>query len=378
MQHKHFPIFLFPVLLLLFALFSLTGCSKDTPQRAVKRELGLIRKLDENTIKAFISYEDMMNSNSSTSDVGTETTNAVKLFFQDFDYKIKSTSINDNKASVHVEITNLDTHALAKDVCLALVQKSTGSSSQQEMSLNSYFALLGDLLSENSYPLVTRPADISLLKTEDGWMIQNTDQLEDDLVSGFISYLKDPYLVTPEEMITVVLEGLMAKSPEEWKTYLNMQDIFSTYSQNYEKTDDALAEQLSRHISYKILSVTEDQEQKSATAKITITSLDMECVLKRYQELLMDYAATTESIRASSSELADETASLLAQALTENEATTDTEVVIHFTNNGSSWEMQLNEDFTNALLGNAGAAIENFQNDSSDTSEGTFETETSP
>ena len=60
MQHKHFPIFLFPVLLLLFALFSLTGCSKDTPQRAVKRELGLIRKLDENTIKAFISYEDMM------------------------------------------------------------------------------------------------------------------------------------------------------------------------------------------------------------------------------------------------------------------------------------------------------------------------------
>ena len=157
-----------------------------------------------------------------------------------------------------------------------------------------------------------------------------------------------------------------------------MQDIFSTYSQNYEKTDDALAEQLSRHISYKILSVTEDQEQKSATAKITITSLDMECVLKRYQELLMDYAATTESIRASSSELADETASLLAQALTENEATTDTEVVIHFTNNGSSWEMQLNEDFTNALLGNAGAAIENFQNDSSDTSEGTFETETSP
>ena len=209
-------------------------------------------------------------------------------------------------------------------------------------------------------------------------MIQNTDQLEDDLVSGFISYLKDPYLVTPEEMITVVLEGLMAKSPEEWKTYLNMQDIFSTYSQNYEKTDDALAEQLSRHISYKILSVTEDQEQKSATAKITITSLDMECVLKRYQELLMDYAATTESIRASSSELAYETASLLAQALTENEATTDTEVVIHFTNNGSSWEMQLNEDFTNALLGNAGAAIENFQNDSSDTSEGTFETETSP
>ena len=89
----------------------------------------------------------------------------------------------------------------------------------------------------------------------------------------------------------------------------------------------------------------------------------------------MNYASTTESIRASSSELADETASLLAQALAENTDTTDTEVTIHFTNNGSSWEMQLNEDFTNALLGNAGAAIQAFQNGSEDLSESTSETE---
>lgn len=36
--------------------------------------------------------------------------------------------------------------------------------------------------------------------------------------------------------------------------------------------------------------------------------------------------ATSKSLRASSSELADETAALLAQALTENTDTTDTEV----------------------------------------------------
>lgn len=374
MQHKHFPTPFLLMFFLLFSFFSLTGCSRDTPQRAVKKELNLIKELDENTIKAFVSYEDMMNSSSSKSDIGSETTEAVKLFFKNFNYKIKHASIEDNHATVHVAITNLDTHALAKDVCLALVQKSTGSSGE-EMTLNSYFTLLGDVLSKNTYKTTTTDADIELLHTEDGWMIQNTDQLEDDLVSGFISYLKDPYLVTPEEMITVVLEGLMEKSPDEWKSYLNMQDIFSTYSQNYEKTDDALAVQLSKHISYKILSVTEDQEQESASAKITITSLDMKSVLKRYQELLMNYASTTESIRASSSELADETASLLAQALAENTDTTDTEVTIHFTNNGSSWEMQLNEDFTNALLGNAGAAIQAFQNGSEDPSESTSETE---
>ena len=168
----------------------------------------------------------MMSSHSSSSDVGIETTEAVKRFFQNFDYKIKSSSVEDKKATVHVEITNLDMRALAKDICLALVKKGTGSGSSENMTLNSYFALLGDVLSENTYDLVTTEADIKLLKTEDGWMLQNTDQLEDDLVSGFITYLKDPYLVTPEEIINVVMEGLKEKSPDQWKSYLNMHDIF--------------------------------------------------------------------------------------------------------------------------------------------------------
>lgn len=348
----------------IFVVLNLTCCSTDTPQRAVKRELDLIKELDETTIKAFISYEDMMNSSSKSSDIGAETTEAVKLFFKNFDYKIKGTTITDNSAIVRADITNVDTHALARDVCLALVQQTTGAVSDPEMTLNSYFKLLRDVLSKNTYDLVTNEAEIELLHTDDGWLIQNTDQLEDDLVSGFITYLKDPYLVSPEEMITVVLEGLMEKTPKEWKSYLNMNDIFSTYSSNYEQTDDALAEQLSKYVSYRICSVTEDKDSKSAQASILITSLDLESVLQRYQELLMDYASTTESVRASSTELADETALLLAQALRENTDTIDTKVQIDFINNGSTWEMQLNEDFTNALLGNASAAIEAFQNES--------------
>ena len=47
-----------------------------------------------------------------------------------------------------------------------------------------------------------------------------------------------------------------------------MHDIFATYSKDYEKVDHALAEQLSKCISYKILSVQEDQAEKSATATL--------------------------------------------------------------------------------------------------------------
>lgn len=355
-----FSFFLFMILL----LSQLPKCSSDKPEHAVRKELDLIKELDESTIKAFISYEDMMSSKSSGSDIGSETTKAVQLFFKNFDYKITKTTATENSATVHAEIKNLDTHALARDVCLTIVQQNTAAESSGSMTLNSYFQILGSVLESHDYKLVTHHAEIELLHSEDGWVIQNTSQLEDDLVSGFITYLKDPYLVTPEEIITVVLEGLIGKTAEEWRAYLNMNDIFSTYSQNYEKTDLALAEQLHKHISYRILSVKEDKENKSALAKLCITSLDMEQVLKKYQEFLIDYAETTESVRATPSELADETALLLEKALKENNATIDTNVDVKFLNNGSTWEMQLNEDFTNALLGNAGTAIEAFLNES--------------
>ena len=43
------------------------------------------------------------------------------------------------------------------------VYKRQGSGSSENMTLNSYFALLGDVLSENTYDLVTTEADIKLL-----------------------------------------------------------------------------------------------------------------------------------------------------------------------------------------------------------------------
>ena len=82
MNRKYFSASLLLILLLLVMPFSLGGCSKDSPKRAVKKELNLIKELDESTIKAFVSYEDMMSSHSSSSDVGIETTEAVKRFFQ--------------------------------------------------------------------------------------------------------------------------------------------------------------------------------------------------------------------------------------------------------------------------------------------------------
>ena len=80
--------------MLLLTLFLLTGCGYAGPEKAVRQEMELIRQLDESTIKAFVSYEDIRLLHSEPQAIGEETTEAVKLFFKNFKYRIRSSSLD--------------------------------------------------------------------------------------------------------------------------------------------------------------------------------------------------------------------------------------------------------------------------------------------
>lgn len=353
-------VMLLSVLMLLWAS-SLGGCRADTsPEGIVKAELNLIKKLDKDTIRSFVSYEDMMQSQSTSTDIGSETTEAVQLFFKDFDYKILSSSTTDKTATVNVQITNIDAKALAKDLCRAVISKSVSPDSAQELSdMRSYFSLLRDILSENSYDKVSTPVHFELVNTEDGWSIQTSETLEDELVGGFISCLHDQNLISPEEVVTLTMDALKSLTAAQWVAYLGMDDIFSTYNQLGSEIDLALAEQISRHFSYTIKEArVEDSE---AQVDVKITSLDLEQVLSDYRDDLLEYASTTEAVRASDSELSDKTSQLLLDCLKNNESSTSHDVTLNFSNNGYTWELQLDDTFTEALLGNLTEAMETFQ-----------------
>lgn len=353
--------FLHLTLLLLFVLASCTACHQSKPVKAAKAELELIRSLDEETITAFVSYEDMMNSEGSVSDIGPEAARAVKLFFEHFDYKILSSSATENTATVNVEIENIDAKALAKDLCLKMLTLSLtpDEAGEKPLTTNSYFALLEKLLKENTYELVDTKAHIELVNLENGWTVQSTEQLQDELVGGFISYLRDPYLVTPEEIAELTFRSLDEFTADDWLSYLDMTDIFITGSIHYAEADRALAERIAEHFSYKIRQV--EQTDTTATAVIELTSLDMGEVLKTYSEKLLAYADTTASIRASDAELADKTALLLVESLTETSGTLTQQINITFKNNGRTWDMKFENDFPNALFGGLNEAMEAFQ-----------------
>ena len=339
-------------------VFLLTGCGAKTPEKLVRSSLEQIKKLDEKTVQNFVSYQDLVQNKTRDTDVGEETIEAVRLFFQNFDYSILSTETNEDTATVTVEIKNLDAKTLAHDLCLALTKISADPRTEDATTMNSYFTVLRDILKTNTYEESTTTASFGLLRQSGNWKIQTTEELKDEIVSGLITALKDPYLLTPEEVADATLGVFTDFSPEDWVSYLGMHDVFAIGSEQSDQVDLSLASQIASCFHYNVTQLRVNGDD--ATASADITSLDMASVLKAYKQKLLAYAETTESLRASDSEIADKSAKLLKEALDENEATILRSVPLTFHNNGSTWEMTIGEEFSEVILGGSDDALSAF------------------
>lgn len=359
-MNKYYIRVLFTSIFLCMSLFLLGGCSDSAPKKVVKTELGLIQQLDENTIKSFISYKDMVHSESPSEKIDSQAAETIKLFFKNFSYKIRSSKVNGDHASVTVDIKNLDTKTLAKDLCKSLIAQNASleTNSQAASRLTPYFTLLRNCLTENQYDITKTTAEIPLIKTGDNWTLEGSDQLEDSLVSGFVSHLNDPYLLSPEDVLSIYMEGFKDLSPEEWVKYLDMHDIFATGNELYPSIDLALADQIAKHFDYSIKDVV--HEDNAARINVDITSLDLEKIFQDYAQQLMKYAGNPESLRASDSELSDKTSQYLLDSLKNNAESITKTIDIKLINNGSTWVMQLDDHFTDALLGDIKSAMESF------------------
>lgn len=360
------PAILVVQLLLLGLLFSWNQELMGSPSQAVQSELELIEELDPDVIQSFVSYENLTNSQHAAGDIGIDTAEAVTLFFQNFKYNIHQEQISGDEATVSVNITNIDMRALARDLCRELLARSVELFPEQTDSATSdYYLLLRDMLASNSYEDVVTTAYFHLNRDENGWYILVDDTLENELVSGFISYMNDPYLLSASEVLTIQLDAFTKLDAAGWSSYLGISDIFATYNTDYySQIDTEFAAQLAASFDYEILRCTEQEDQ--ATAVLRITSLDMPNILSSYREKLLTYAATTQSIRDDNVTFSNETSRLLLEALKENDSTTSTDVNLTFSNNGTSWCIYFDENFTNAVMGDINSAIRTFRSISDD------------
>lgn len=346
--------------LLVVLFFSWNAGRQNRPEQVVRNDLNRIRELDADTIQSFVSYENLINSDLTSSAPDDKTVEAVSLFFKNFNYKIIQKQTEGDTASVTVRITNIDMHALASDLIRAILTESVDIyTDSNDRQTDNYYELLCDTLSSKTYETKNTTAVFQLRKDASGWVILADPELENALVSGFISYINDPHLLPVSEILSIHLDAFRELSPEQWADYLAADDIFALYNEEYShKIDEEYISQLANAFDYEIIKCTE--EEQSAEAVVRIYSVNMSNVLAAYKEKLLAYAQTTRSLRDDSVSFSNETSRLLLESLRENDKTTGTDVTIHMRNTGKLWEIQFDESFTNALMGDMRGAMDEF------------------
>ncbi len=355
------PAILVIQLLAISLLFTWNRQRITSPAQIVQHELELIKELDDETIQSFVSYDNLTNSQFSSEDPDSESVEAVKLFFKNFQYSIQQELIEDSTATVTVQISNLDMRTLAKDLCTQLLRASSVLYPSEPLTYdtNDYYRLLSSTLKEHTYETIVTTAHFQLHQDEQGWYILADSTLEDELVSGFISSMNDPYLLSASSVLSIQLDALKELNSTQWADYLGIQDVFATYNTDYyEQIDKAYADQLAKYFDYEILKCSEEGD--TATAVVRIHSLDMPSVLESYRSKLLSYAATTHSIRDDDVTFSNKTAQMLLDSLSENTQSVGTDVTIQLPNDGTTWTVTYSADFTNALMGDIEHAIEVF------------------
>lgn len=350
--------------LVLFAMCAsvVTGCSqtgKNSPKGVVKRELNLLKDLNEETIASYFSYNFFSSADAFSQELKQDTADAMELFFQNFSYKIVDSELDQDQASVTVSITNIDTQALANDLCRAIILQSLERTDKSEnLPLEFYSGLLKDLLSQTQYELKTTSLVIPLEKVDGVWTIVNSAELEDGLVSGLISYLEDPNTVSAQEVVDLNLEHFQNMTPEELVSYFNLEDIFSSSSSISDQIDLAFAQKLLEHFQYHIVS--SENDDASALVQLEITHLDLFSVLESYKQRLLQYAETADAILDSEQERTEKMAQLLVESLENSSAVTTSSLELELKNTGLVWEIKNTTQLTNALLGNISEAARQF------------------
>lgn len=177
------------VLLLLISMFLLAGCmgkNVETPEQAVTRALGAVKNLDRETIRKYFLTEDLI---SNTENDIIEDQENLKLLLNKLEFKIVSSSKEENIAIVKTEVTNVSFESIFNEfiqqsMTMALTAAFTGQSEPSDEEMNKVFI---DLLKKEDREMVTSVVDIKLLKKDSSWIIETDEALQSAVFGGMRS-----------------------------------------------------------------------------------------------------------------------------------------------------------------------------------------------
>ena len=90
---KHLLAFLMIILLSVF-LCSCSQSAKAHAEKAIKKDLDLLKNLDSETTMQYISYQELFPDSDDSTKLSADIKEVFSLFFQNFDYKILGISVD--------------------------------------------------------------------------------------------------------------------------------------------------------------------------------------------------------------------------------------------------------------------------------------------
>jgi hypothetical protein len=190
------------LLLALLSLTALTSCSLgvEKPEKVVSNALEALKKQDKEKMEEYFTYEELMNfSNEETEDAEDNFNNEQikKLIFAKLEYKIISSIEKGDKATVQIEITNIDmkvvmqqyfTEALQIAMSNAFAGDSAISDEELDKKLEQIFI---DKMSKNDQTTKTTTVEIQLEKKDNKWKIQLDEKIQDAITGGMLTAFQD-------------------------------------------------------------------------------------------------------------------------------------------------------------------------------------------
>lgn len=349
-----------------FLAVSVCGCSysaKTSAEKAIKKDLDLLKNLDSETTMKYISYQELFPDSDDNTELSDDIKEVFSLFFQNFDYKILDVSTDQNQetASAQLRLTTLDAQALARDFVSQSLQdeilkaaSGDKNTEENENSLEQRYLRLHKLLKNNSYKTVDRNASIQLINhgspSNPNWEITHSYSLENDLVGGLITYLSDPDLVPPDETIGVYLKTLQEMDVQQMSNYLGLDSILNTSDPAKNAIASALMEQFHSCFNYKITDTS--VSGYLAEVQADLTTFDSDSILSQYEEELNTYLASADAVIDGSQKRYNKSHELLLDSIKNNTTTTTANATFHLTNDGVSWKLEdAGTELGNAIFG---------------------------
>ena len=357
---KHLLAFLMIILLSVF-LCSCSQSAKAHAEKAIKKDLDLLKNLDSETTMQYISYQELFPDSDDSTKLSADIKEVFSLFFQNFDYKILGISVDSDEknASAQLKLTTLDAEALASDFVSASLQEeiletASGKENDNGNSLEQRYLLLYKLLKNNTYSSAERNTSIQLnnlgSSSEPDWEITHSSSLENDLVGGLITYLSDPDLVPPAETLTVYLKTLQEMDVKQMANYLGLDSILNTSDSAKNAIASALMEQFHSCFNYKISSPSVSGYLAEVDAELT--TFDSNSILTQYEKELNTYLASADAVIDGSQKRYNKSHELLLDSIRNNQATITATATFHLTNDGASWKLEnAGTELGNAIFG---------------------------